>query len=82
MRALFWTLSTAAFFKHDASETPSVSEESCLLGCDTRSYDAQFLYLQVGVKPTRKKLPKPDNEGTTLLQNTGKHLPNNTSVTS
>jgi len=66
------------FVKHDVSEIPSVCDETSLLGCDTRLYDAQFQCLHVRVKPTKKKLPDSENEGIIILQNTRNHLPNNT----
>lgn len=66
------------FLKHDVSENPSVCEESSLPGCNTRLNDAQFQCLHVRVKPTKKKLPDPENEGIITLQNTRNHLPNNT----
>lgn len=62
--------------KH-VSEISSVCEESSPLGCNTRLHDAQFQCLHARVKPTKKKLPDPENEGIIILQNARNHLPNN-----
>jgi len=55
-----------------------VYEESSLLGCNARLYGAQFQCLHVRVKPTKNKLPDPENEGIIILPNARNHLPNNT----